>query len=127
MSRATLPRSEAEQLATLTSFDVLTGLPDRALLADRLAVALAQAERHKELVALVVIDLDKTTEVRAALGLEAGEELTAMVADRLGIFARKSSSLTTGWMRNSPEASPRTESSSPAPKSATRWWRRRPR
>ena len=93
MSKATLPRSEAAQLATLTSLDALTGLPGRALLVDRLAVALAQAERHAELVALVIIDLDKPTEVRAALGLEADEELTAMVAEHFGVFARRSDTL----------------------------------
>lgn len=73
--------------------DPLTGLPGRLLLADRLEVAIAQAARYEDLVALVVVDLDRTTVNRAALGLEAGEELSRMVADHLGEFVRASDTL----------------------------------
>ena len=74
-------------------YGALTGLPNRALLADRLTVAIAQGQRYGDLVALVVIDLNKSAEARAALGLEAGDELTRMVADHLRQFTRKSDML----------------------------------
>lgn len=90
---ATPAGEPAEQGAEPLDYEVLTGLPNRALLGDRLAVALTQAQRYGDLVALVVIDLNKPTEVRAALGLEAGEELTQMVADHLREFTRKSDTL----------------------------------
>ncbi len=75
------------------SRDPLTDLPNRALLGDRLAVALGQADRYGDLVALVVIDLNKPAEARAALGLEAGELLTQMVGAHLQLFARRSDTL----------------------------------
>jgi diguanylate cyclase (GGDEF)-like protein len=93
MSRPILPADEPERRAELLDYEALTGLPNRALLADRLAVAVAQGQRYKDLVALVVIDLNKPTEVRAALGLEAGDQLTSMVADHLRQFTRKSDTL----------------------------------
>ncbi len=84
------PNAEAEAALLRVSRDPLTGLPNRALLGDRLTVALAQAARHNELVALVIIDLNKSVEARAALGLERSELLTQMVADHLQLFARRS-------------------------------------
>ena len=93
MTRPITPVGESERRVELLDYEALTGLPNRALLADRLAVAVAQAQRYEDLVALVVIDLNKPTEVRAALGLEAGEQLTSMVADHLRQFTRKSDTL----------------------------------
>jgi diguanylate cyclase (GGDEF)-like protein len=93
MAKPITPPSEPERPVELLDYEALTGLPNRALLADRLTVAIAQGQRYKDLVALVVIDLNKPTEVRAALGLEAGEQLTSMVADHLRQFTRKSDTL----------------------------------
>ena len=93
MTSPITPAGEPERRSELLDYEALTGLPNRALLADRLAVAVAQGQRYKELVALVIIDLNKPTEVRAALGLEAGEALTSMVADHLREFTRKSDTL----------------------------------
>ena len=81
MTEKTTPVPTSEQPAQRVHHGAFTGLPDRFLLADRLEVALAQARRYDELVALVVIDLNKSTERRAALGLDAGDELTSMVAE----------------------------------------------
>ena len=93
MSGPTTPAGEPERRTEVLDDEALTGLPNRALLGDRLAVAVAQGQRYNDLVALVVIDLNKPTEVRAALGLEAGEQLTQMVADHLREFTRKSDTL----------------------------------
>ena len=93
MTEKTFPAGTSEELARQVHHDSFTGLPNRFLLADRLEVALAQARRHDNLVALVVIDLNKSTEVRAALGLDGGDELTRMVSEHLQVFARKSDTL----------------------------------
>ncbi len=77
----------------MLAYDAETALPNRALLADRLAVAIAQGQRYEDLVALVVLDLNVPAEVRAALGPEAGDELTGMVAAHLRQFTRKSDTL----------------------------------
>ena len=93
MTEKTFPAGTSEELARLVHYDSFTGLPNRFLLADRLEVALAQARRHDNLVALVVIDLNKSTEVRAALGLDGSDELTRMVSEHLQVFARRSDTL----------------------------------
>jgi diguanylate cyclase (GGDEF)-like protein len=80
--------------ATTDDFhDRLSGLPNRQLLSDRLQVALHQAARAKTLVAVLVVDLNKTTEARAALGRAAAEELTRVVSEQLELFVRKADTL----------------------------------
>ena len=87
------PVDEPDDAARLLSHDPHIDLPNRILLTDRLEVAIAQAQRYEHRAALVIIDLNKTTEVRAVLGLDAGQELTRMVSDHLKLFARKSDTL----------------------------------
>jgi len=79
--------------ARRATHDPETGLPNHYLLSDRIQVAVAQARRSGHLTAVVVIDLNKTIEHRAALGLDAGGTLTAMVSDHLKLFSRKSDTL----------------------------------
>jgi diguanylate cyclase (GGDEF)-like protein len=86
--------SAVASVATTDNFhDRLSGLPNRQLFSDRLQMALHQAARAKTLVAVVVIDLNKTTEARAALGLVAGEELTRLVSEHLQLCVRKADTL----------------------------------
>lgn len=76
-----LKASEA-QAHHLAFHDVLTGLPNRALFADRLDHALAQM-RNGEQVAVMMLDLDRFKHVNDTLGHHAGDSLIQEFAARL--------------------------------------------
>ena len=77
-------RSESLQKALLMAHhDPLTGLPNRMLFMDRLAVHLAQAERQHLSLALLFLDLDHFKKVNDTLGHDAGDQLLQTVAARL--------------------------------------------
>ena len=74
--------SEA-RIAYLAQHDALTGLPNRALLKDRLDQALAQATRLGKRIALMFLDLDRFKTINDSLGHATGDKLLQSVAARL--------------------------------------------
>ncbi|MEO8359064.1 MAG: EAL domain-containing protein [Vicinamibacteria bacterium] len=69
--------------------DPLTGLPNRALFADRLNLALARARRHNEPVAVLYADLDHLKRVNDTLGHTVGDLLLKEVAHRFRMIVRE--------------------------------------
>jgi diguanylate cyclase (GGDEF)-like protein len=67
----------------LAHHDVLTDLPNRALLIDRLRQALAQARRDRGELAVLFIDLDRLKPVNDTFGHDVGDLLLQEVANRL--------------------------------------------
>ena len=84
-----LGASEA-QAQHLAFHDVLTGLPNRALVDDRLTQALALATRHDQRVALLLLDLDRFKNINDTYGHHAGDDLIIEVARRLNDIVRGS-------------------------------------
>ncbi len=85
---ANLKRSE-EQIRQLAYYDILTELPNRRLLLDRLHQALSQAKRHHQAMAIMFLDLDRFKQINDTLGHEAGDELLQQVAKRLAGCVRE--------------------------------------
>jgi diguanylate cyclase (GGDEF)-like protein len=63
--------------------DPLTGLPNRTLFADRLALALAHGERQRRCTAVLFLDLDQFKLINDSLGHAVGDELLGLLAARL--------------------------------------------
>ena len=79
---------EASELAAveiehLAYHDALTGLPNRPLFMDRLIVALAQANRAHQKLAVFFLDLDRFKDINDSLGHTTGDTLLKAVAERI--------------------------------------------
>ncbi len=72
-----------DRLHYLAHHDVLTGLPNRVLVRDRLNQGLLEADRHGRLLGVAFLDLDRFKTINDSLGHAAGDMLLAAVAERL--------------------------------------------
>ena len=73
-------KKHAQQLEHLTHYDVLTSLPNRVLLVDRLHQAMAQSKRRKQILAVAYLDLDGFKEINDEHGRDAGDRLLTSLA-----------------------------------------------
>lgn len=76
-------RSYQETMEFLAQHDVLTGLPNRLLLAETLGSAITNADRRQARLAILFIDLDRFKNINDTLGHRAGDQLLQSVAQRL--------------------------------------------
>jgi diguanylate cyclase (GGDEF)-like protein/PAS domain S-box-containing protein len=91
ISRDLTAQIEAENaLAHQALHDGLTGLPNRALILDRIEQMLARARRSRTRCTAMFLDLDNFKDINDTLGHHAGDELLVAVADRLSNALRPS-------------------------------------
>ena len=83
-SDVTEARRSADKINKMARFDTLTGLPNRLLVHEALAQALAEAEKWGSRCAFVMIDLDRFKAVNDTLGHPIGDRLLSRVSERLG-------------------------------------------
>ncbi len=77
-----------ERFRHLAHHDPLTGLPNRVLLQDQGARALARARRNKNHIGILFIDLDRFKTINDSLGHSVGDALLREVADRIRLTVR---------------------------------------
>jgi len=71
------------QLELIAHYDILTGLPNRLLLADRMRLSMAHCKRSGEMLAVCIMDLDGFKPVNDSLGHQAGDAVLQEIARRL--------------------------------------------
>jgi diguanylate cyclase (GGDEF)-like protein len=71
------------QLSRLALHDPLTGLPNRTLLEDRLAMAVAGQRRTNSVLAVLFCDLDKFKLINDTIGHDGGDAVLVVIAERL--------------------------------------------
>ncbi len=87
-------RKEAQEVISFQAYhDLLTHLPNRALLKDRLSLAIKQARRSKRKLAVMFLDLDRFKIVNDTLGHSMGDRLLKAVANRLESCLRRGDTL----------------------------------
>jgi diguanylate cyclase (GGDEF)-like protein/PAS domain S-box-containing protein len=85
-------KSEAQlvEMSRSTHHDVLTNLPNRVLLYDRLTHSISFARRHGKKLAVLFVDLDHFEKINDSLGHAIGDKLLQSVAARLAASVRRS-------------------------------------
>jgi diguanylate cyclase (GGDEF)-like protein/PAS domain S-box-containing protein len=86
----TQARAMLQQMSYLANHDYLTNLPNRLLLNDRLAQAMAAARRQQQQLAVLFVDVDRFKHINDSLGHAIGDQLLLSVARRLVASVRGS-------------------------------------
>lgn len=88
-----LIKQRTAQVDHLSYHDALTGLPNRILFEDRVAQAILAAQRNQEMLAVVLLDLDRFQTTNDTLGPMVGDRVLCDVAERLGLCVRAGDSI----------------------------------
>lgn len=76
-------KRQQKELELLSTRDILTGLPNRTLLMDRLQSAIARWQRHDQRGLVAVLDIDHFKEINDTMGQSAGDQVLMALARNL--------------------------------------------
>jgi diguanylate cyclase (GGDEF)-like protein/PAS domain S-box-containing protein len=93
MTDLTERKKMEQKLEEMATHDFLTGLPNRVLLTDRFTMAAALAQRNKDRLSVMSLDLDKFKNINDTLGHEAGDQVLKTVSTRITAVIRASDTL----------------------------------
>ncbi|MFT7244149.1 MAG: diguanylate cyclase (GGDEF)-like protein/PAS domain S-box-containing protein [Candidatus Azotimanducaceae bacterium] len=94
VARDVTEKKNAQELINFQAYhDLLTKLPNRALMEDRLGIAITQARRNKQSLAVMFLDLDRFKWVNDTMGHAMGDRLLQAVGQRLENMLRKGDTL----------------------------------
>lgn len=83
-------KAAEEKIHQLAYYDVVTGLPNRSMFLERLHQTLSHAQRDRDKVNLIFLDLDNFKDVNDTQGHDVGDKLLRSVAERLSACLRDS-------------------------------------
>lgn len=89
----TSSKRQQEQLSRIAHYDLLTNLPNRVLLSDRISQAMLQCSRYDNSLAVVFLDLDGFKHINDTYGHGTGDELLVSLSVRMKKALRKGDSL----------------------------------
>lgn len=92
-SDITANKEHEEALRRVAEYDILTGLPNRSLLRDRLHHAMAQTARLGNVLAVACLDLDNFKSINDRYGHSAGDGILTTVAHRIKLALRENGAL----------------------------------
>lgn len=84
----TARRAAEQQIQFLAYYDALTGLPNRVLFGEQLNQALAAAQRNRQPLAILFIDLDFFKEVNDTYGHDCGDQILQQASSRISASLR---------------------------------------
>lgn len=87
-SDITETKRSQQKIEHLAHHDMLTDLPNRVLLNDRLEMAIATAKRQNEKIGVLFLDLDRFKNINDSLGHAAGDKVLKLAAHRLRSLVR---------------------------------------
>ena len=86
-------KEHQQQLERIAHYDVLTNLPNRTLLSDRIQQAILQSDRHKQSLAVAYLDLDNFKVINDTHGHKIGDELLISISQQMREALREGDTL----------------------------------
>tara|TARA_R110001606_G_scaffold395664_2_gene568521 strand:- start:140252 stop:142285 length:2034 start_codon:yes stop_codon:yes gene_type:complete len=86
-------QEQHKMLERMAHYDILTNLPNRVLLADRLSQAMVQCQRRRQSLAVVFLDLDSFKAVNDTYGHDVGDKMLITLSSRMKDALREGDTL----------------------------------